>query len=443
MGAWKQFLASDFIVVPFEVSKGFSFPYSQWETGSDGQLVGIDRFYGQNVSWSNIFNQNSTTGDFQVEYDTLVYRSTKQLYYSNFLFSSSGDPANLRVLVPGAGPSGSGDTFIGSGISGSGPLYDNFLQSTLVPQRNWPTDPEDSIVVISIPSKIYGEYIVPTSFIFDYSSSFKAYDDGEGNLYSSASFTWVSSSLQEFFYSESVEFLFFFNSSQITLGSSSPPAGYTFASASWQGTPNKSPFFLTSSVQVQVIGNQGITFDASSGVMDSDGSLYDFADTSGDTGPIELLFYSSSILNTSFSVAANQNVGNIIYPHGMAIFTNQNLPLLSISTVLNVTCSFSSSYTIYETQYKCTIREDEFNYTLNPSAQASGSMLSVNSGSGLFYQPGNGQFLDNLTGSYFSPYITTVGLYNEAQELIAIGKMSQPVPTSNTTDLTILINLDF
>jgi hypothetical protein len=70
-------------------------------------------------------------------------------------------------------------------------------------------------------------------------------------------------------------------------------------------------------------------------------------------------------------------------------------------------------------------------------------MLSVNSGSGLFYQPGNGQFLDNLTGSYFSPYITTVGLYNEAQELIAIGKMSQPVPTSNTTDLTILINLDF
>jgi hypothetical protein len=98
--------------------------------------------------------------------------------------------------------------------------------------------------------------------------------------------------------------------------------------------------------------------------------------------------------------------------------------------------------TIYETQYKCTIREDEFNLTLNPSAQASGSIITVNSGSGSFYQPGNGKLLDTVTGSYFSPYITTVGLYNEAQDLLAVAKLSQPLPTSNTTDLTILVNLD-
>ena len=33
----------------------------------------------------------------------------------------------------------------------------------------------------------------------------------------------------------------------------------------------------------------------------------------------------------------------------------------------NITCSFSSSFNIYETQYKCTISEDEFNYSQNPS----------------------------------------------------------------------------
>jgi hypothetical protein len=325
MGAWKQFLASDFIVVPFEVSKGFSFPHSQWETGSDGQLVGIDRFYGANIPFVSGSNK---TGFNNTQYQSLIYNSVKQLYYSNFLFSSSGDPANLRVLVPGAGPSGSGDTFIGSGISGSGPLYDNFLQSTLTPER-YLNDTE--LVVISVPSKLYGEYIVPTTFKFLCGTpgvDAVITDDGEGNL-----------------------------------------------------------------------------------------------------------------------LSGSTNVGNIIYPQGIAILTytgsifGEDVGFYASET--NVTCSFSSSYTIYETQYKCTIREDEFNYTLNPSAQASGSMLSVNSGSGLFYQPGNGQFLDNLTGSYFSPYITTVGLYNEAQELIAIGKMSQPVPTSNTTDLTILINLDF
>ncbi len=159
MSAWKQFLASDLIVAPFLVNKGFIFPYSQWQTGSDGQLVGVDRFYGENIPWNVSLGANQTTGDFQVEYRSLVYNSIKQLYYSNFLISSSGDPANLKVLVPGAGPSGSGDIFISSGVSGSGPLYENFLQSTLTPQRY--LNPLE-LVVLSIPSKIYGTIINKT-----------------------------------------------------------------------------------------------------------------------------------------------------------------------------------------------------------------------------------------------------------------------------------------
>ena len=49
---------------------------------------------------------------------------------------------------------------------------------------------------------------------------------------------------------------------------------------------------------------------------------------------------------------------------------------------------------------------------------------------------------DFVTGSYFSPYVTTVGLYDEYQNLLAIGKLSQPLPTSPTTDTTILVNID-
>jgi hypothetical protein len=47
-----------------------------------------------------------------------------------------------------------------------------------------------------------------------------------------------------------------------------------------------------------------------------------------------------------------------------------------------------------------------------------------------------------VTGSYFSPYVTTVGLYDEAQNLLAVGKLAQPLPTSATTDTTILVNID-
>jgi len=83
--------------------------------------------------------------------------------------------------------------------------------------------------------------------------------------------------------------------------------------------------------------------------------------------------------------------------------------------------------TIFETQYKATLRENEFNFSLNPSL-ISGST--------------DGTVYNYVTGSYFSPYVTTVGLYDEAQNLLAIGKLAQPLQTSNTTDTTILINLD-
>ena len=311
MSAWKQFLASDIIVNPFVVNKGFTFPSSQFATGSDGQLVGIDRFLGENIDW---FEDQSTTGTLSTEYTALIYNSAKQLYYSNFLSSSTGDNVAQPVLFPGS--DSSGDVLIGSVES---PLYDNFLQSTLTASRYWPTGSGDQIAVISIPSKLYGEYIVPNSFVLDYPTlSSTITDDGQGNLN-------ISSSAGGF-------------------------DGY---------------------------------------------------------------------------------IGNIIYTHGLAILTDVTLPdilgytLDDYVTDIDVTCSFTSSMTIFETQYKATIRESEFNATLNPSARDSDGTLN-----------------NNVTGSYFSPYVTTVGLYDEAQNLLAVGKLAQPLPTSDTTDTTILVNLD-
>lgn len=162
------------------------------------------------------------------------------------------------------------------------------------------------------------------------------------------------------------------------------------------------------------------------------------------------------MLTPSSSVQDYINVGNVIYEHGVIVFTGGtrkegtgesgsygedeygagfyggrtvgNNHVENFVTSSNITCSFSSSFTIYETQYKCTIAENEFNYTLNPTVIKSGSNAGV--------------VYDYITGSYFSPYVSTVGLYNEDQELLAVGKLAQPLPTSRTTDTTILINID-
>jgi len=123
-------------------------------------------------------------------------------------------------------------------------------------------------------------------------------------------------------------------------------------------------------------------------------------------------------------------VGIINYSHGIAVITNDSVLSNIDSTWVNTndfTCSFQSSRTIYETQYKCTIRENEFNFSLNPSLISSST---------------EGTLYNYATSSYFSPYVTTVGFYNEAQELLMVAKLGQPLPTSQTTDTTILVNID-
>ena len=137
----------------------------------------------------------------------------------------------------------------------------------------------------------------------------------------------------------------------------------------------------------------------------------------------------------------NNTVGIISYQHGLIVIEPQYISSTTFTSSINVTCSFQSSRTIYETQIKCTIRENEFNYSQNPS---------IISSSGNFTNPLittcsidiRGQVYDFVTGSAFAPYVTTVGLYNGNNELLAVAKLSQPLPTSRTTDMSILINLD-
>ena len=135
--------------------------------------------------------------------------------------------------------------------------------------------------------------------------------------------------------------------------------------------------------------------------------------------------------------------GIIVYPHGIVVFINalttgdEGMDYFLSS---EITCSFQSARTIYETQYKCTIRENEFNYSLNPSLISGSNFTNpLNSSCSIDIR---GQVYNFVTGSNWAPYITTVGLYNETNDLLAVAKLSQPLPTSRTTDMSIIINLD-
>ena len=88
--------------------------------------------------------------------------------------------------------------------------------------------------------------------------------------------------------------------------------------------------------------------------------------------------------------------------------------------------SFKNRYTIYENEIVCTVDANDFNMSQNPT------ITTDNSGS-----------LRNFaTSSDFQPYVTTVGLYNEANELLIVGKLAQPTILSTQTDTSFVIRYD-
>jgi len=133
-------------------------------------------------------------------------------------------------------------------------------------------------------------------------------------------------------------------------------------------------------------------------------------------------------------------VGDVIYPHGLAVITRGDYASVAINNI-----SFKSSQPIYTYNYHCKVRESEYNFTFNPSA-LSGSLRTIYDNNGNIYSTtgsvSDGVLKSNVTGSSFQPYVTTVGLYNDANELIAVGKMGQPVPKPANTEMTIIVKID-
>ena len=316
MSIYKSFLTTDVVVSPFNVNKQFSFTGANNLTGSGG----IDRYIGKNVTASLWTSGSYPTGQISIQDQILVYRSVKELYYSNYILNDDGSPAGTASFNPDGTVTGPYYT----------PNYYNYLSTTLPANRYFPTGSDDIVGVITIPSNMFGEYVKPGSLTLS-DGVFNLYDDGNGNV--------ISGSLK---------------------------------------------------------------------------------------------------------------VGDIIYEHGMIILTNDGIPgqdgygfvtyeggLYGVSDVSfinnfistpNITCSFESTVTIYETQYKCTIRQNEYNFSQNPT------LISGSSNSGIIYS--------FATGSYFDPYVTTVGLYDNAYNLLAVAKLAQPLPLSSVTDTSIIVNLD-
>ena len=92
-----------------------------------------------------------------------------------------------------------------------------------------------------------------------------------------------------------------------------------------------------------------------------------------------------------------------------------------------LTASYQAVTELNSTVYFCRAFNSEFNYSSNPT-YLSGSEIRVKSGDPMA-QPVS--------------YITSVGLYDDKNQLLAVAKLSEPIKKTPDTELIARVRLDF
>jgi hypothetical protein len=198
--------------------------------------------------------------------------------------------------------------------------------------------------------------------------------------------------------------------------------------------PTSSDQFSVINISQKIYGSKILpnSFAISSSAVfitdDGNGNLYDYAGITDDY--IVTSYISSSYFTASISSSEDiAHVGNIFYAHGTIVITNLDVKyqgLFTTTTVENI--SFQNEHIIYENEVRCIIKESDFNLSYNPTL-VNGNYAS-------------GSLRDFATGSAFQPYVTTIGLYNDDNELLMVAKLGKPIVLSSDTDMTFIVKYD-
>ena len=161
----------------------------------------------------------------------------------------------------------------------------------------------------------------------------------------------------------------------------------------------------------------------------------------------EIVTLTTTSYNTLMTTNTNV-VGNVFYEHGIIIISDPrpkygkgNFRMFNDKVYNYLTgqtqqgnlsglyLEFNSTVTLYEHEYVCKLKEDEFNFTSNPTIRLDNNVNSDVPKS-------------IVSNDHFAPYITTVGLYSKNGELIAIGKLGTPIKKRDDVDLNIIVRFD-
>jgi hypothetical protein len=149
----------------------------------------------------------------------------------------------------------------------------------------------------------------------------------------------------------------------------------------------------------------------------------------------EIRIYNKSLTNVEVGYLADHTEGGAFIQTGVVgnIFEKQGIGVISTTdyryhNMMNFpfTASYQSTVTIHELGVTARLDQGEFNMSTNTSLT----------------KDDNESYRCFVASSSFAPYVTTIGLYNDIGQLLAIGKLAQPIRKRNDVDVNFLVRID-
>lgn len=152
--------------------------------------------------------------------------------------------------------------------------------------------------------------------------------------------------------------------------------------------------------------------------------------------------------------------GNIMYDRGLVILTKDT----PSGSMTDFRLEFNATQTIYENEIFISVLESEFNVSQNPTSliNTDFEMGSIITKGQYSYSNSYTQSFTNLrsakvnplfheyefsssvdpTGSYLAPFITTIGLYDNELNMVAVAKLARPMKSLPDYPLNFIIRFD-
>jgi hypothetical protein len=321
---------------------------------------------------------------------------------------------------------------------------------------------EETIYVIDIDQIRYGEGIKPSSISLtspQVASGSEVTDDGKGVLRAKTTeYQWTRMDMNQFQndFSRGVDIVFVDNDTQPITIRAQQPYGIDFnnplVKLTWEGD----------------------TDDRTIQRMDA----FTDAIQTGSQGQITI----AEGLNFLGSGLENVQIGNVFYADGLILFTTL---AEQEEDVTDYDLEYRSTKTIHELEVLCQAGDCEFNYSQNPSAitttlsgsynfteseiregsrmvrnartrpireittidrlnQFHGSVTSSETGD---YTTGSwddyyNYSLTDPTGSYLTTFVSTIGLYDDNNNMVAVAKLPQPIKKYPDMAVNFIVRMD-